>query len=298
VIFSTFAFAINASQERHTNSKVVAQRNRIKQIINKVKSNIKIQKPARAHILLNVAKQRSLVNTRIKAIKAKRVELIRCRNNSTENCQEIKKQIKTEIREALSNYYERMLTILESNKEKIQNTNLSEEVKTRLISNLDAKIVALEKAKEEYEKLGDNPSKEDLKNARKEARRLWKEAKEQIKLNNIDFVVFRFGVLIDNIKKLETRLRNHLDVMQEKGYDISKIDYDSFSKKIEEAENNYNSARSSEDYADKIQNLRASKKALKEARVNLRHIISQIKDAKKQIKEKIKTAKEKGGDEE
>jgi len=214
-----------------------------------------------------------------------------CKEEETEECMEIKEQIREHAKESLTAIADRILEHLDKLKAKVEsNEDLSEEEAAEIIAKIEEQKTSIEEAKNIIET---SETKEEVIEAAKTLKNAWSRIKSRVKLNAARTVNARIGGIIVKSKQLEVKLEKTLERMAENGKDTSRVEtlITDFNTKIETAKTSYESALEKFEEAkettppdtDLIQEgqdlMKEANKSLQEANKVLRDIIKSIKQA-------------------
>jgi len=217
-------------------------------------------------------------------------EYASCKNDSTDACKGKRQDIITGSKTYLLNAADLVLKELENLKEKTTaSTELTEEQKSSIIADLDAKIQEVTDARVTIENLNDNSTRQEVNDAAKQIRQAWQETKDALKLHTSKLVVAKLGNIIAKTETLETKLYNIRDKLTEKGKDVSKLNavLDEFKAKVDDAKAKYEAMQEKLSNAkpsdmgtvskDVHQLFTEAKQSLKDARDLLRQVVNEIK---------------------
>jgi chromosome segregation ATPase len=170
-----------------------------------------------------------------------------CKDDDSEECGKKRKQLKQNAKPHLLKAADLVLKELEKMKERVQaSEDLSDEEVARIVAEIEQTISDVEDAKDTIENLDENSTNDEYNAAAKTIRDAWKKARMKLKKHAGRLVNARLGNIILRTEKLEKRLYNARDKLEEKGMDVSTLDekLDEFSDKLDTAADKYNEARS------------------------------------------------------
>ena len=171
-----------------------------------------------------------------------REELKACKNDSSQ-CQELRTQMRANVKEGLIISADEMIALMENLKEKIQVLNVSN--KDELIAAVDADIAKVQEIKSKLEALPDDANASEVKALAKELRDIWKEIRKQVRIRAVRMLAIGFERVLAKAERLETRLDNVIAKLQEKGYNTTTASakVEEFKTHIQAARDNYNEAK-------------------------------------------------------
>lgn len=224
-----------------------------------------------------------------------------CLNSDTEDCKLTVKQTKTKSKEHLQNSADLVLKNLEELKERTKaSEDLTEEEVNEAIEIIDERITEVEEAKSTLENINEETSSEEIKENANTIRKSWEKVKlhkHRIELRNMGA---RFRNLIINAEIFGERA-------EEKASDIGSEELDSlienYNSEVEKATEQYILAKEKweetstpgeiDELVKKTQeHFRATNNYLKEARLKLREIMSELNKNNKEISLEIDEVEE------
>ena len=228
-------------------------------------------------------------------------DLRSCRDDRSKECIEVRTKVKIDSKDYMDKASERMLLLLEEAKTKVEESDLSADIKTRLNARIDADIKAVTDAKIKVEALNENSTSEEVKAAAKELREAWMHAKKTLRITNALVVETRVGLIVERADKLELRLNNLVAKLEAEGKDTTelKAKIDEFNHHIDTAREKRKEALNvlieikieedvnAEDRQEAVAKAHAllveAKTHLKEAHQILKEIVIIVKEAKVNI---------------
>src|SRR3989344_5103198 len=135
-------------------------------------------------------------------------DLRSCRDDRSKECIEVRTKVKIDSKDYMDKASERMLLLLEEAKTKVEESDLSADIKTRLNARIDADIKAVT------------------------------DAKIKLRITNALVVETRVGLIVERADKLELRLNNLVAKLEAEGKDTTEL-----KAKIDEFNHNIDTAR-------------------------------------------------------
>jgi phage gp36-like protein len=281
---STASEAATEDVEPTPRGKLKERRQEIKAKIVEAKAQVVA---ARQHY---VEVKQTYLSERQKFLEA-RQEYLDCDDLTTEECKAKRDELKGKARPYLLNIADLVLGELDRIKEKVQSSEeLSDEEKSEITSDLDARIEEVTEAKSVIENLDNESTREDVNAAAKTIREAWRNTRVSLKKDTGRLVNAKLGNIIEKTESLEAKLTKVRDRLEEKGADVSVLDekLDDFSAKIDSARENYEAAVQAFKDAHTVQEVNDAvkevhqyitdaKAALKDARDFLREAVNEIK---------------------
>lgn len=229
----------------------------------------------------------------------KKDQLKECKGSDTDECIALRADAKKDAGEFLSNIADRVLAMLERTQERVDKSKLSEEDKVILKDQLELKMAEIASTKDSIEAFTENTTKEEIAEAAKTIRDVWKDAKDLIKKGAGLAASDRLGGVIVKSEKLQAKLEKAISKLKDKGKDVSKAEElkTSFDAKLAEAKALHDEAKALfkegkvPEAAQKTQDAHA---ALKEAHSILKDIVRELKGTKEGV-EALDTAEEEQG---
>ncbi len=131
--------------------------------------------------------------------------LARCGEDETEECITAGRQVRIHARDFLLNTADRVLDVLEKLKAKTEaNEDLSEEQAAEILADLDARIEEIEDAKAVIENLGNESTKQEIKEAAQTIKQAWSKTRLVMKRSAGRLVNAKIGGIIVKSDHLET----------------------------------------------------------------------------------------------
>jgi len=231
----------------------------------------------------------------------KKEQLKECKGSDTDECLVLRADAKKDAGEFLANIADNVLAMLERAQERVDKSKLSEEEKVSLKDQLELKMAEIASTKDSIDAFTENTTKEEVAEAAKTIREIWKDAKDLIKKSAGLTASDRLGGVIVKADHLKARLEKAISKLKDKGKDVSKAEElkTSFDAKLAEAKALHDEAKALfnegkvPEAAQKTQDAHA---ALKEAHSILKDIVKELKGTKEGV-EALDTAEETEGTE-
>ena len=136
-----------------------------------------------------------------------------CVNNDSAECQELRENAKAHTKEFLLSAADRMLGVLDKLLLRVENARMDADDKSDLTARIEAKIAAVEAAREQIEALTDESTREEFKAAAQALRSAWAGAaddgenvREIVREGVGRVAVERFGGIVTQAEQLSGRL--------------------------------------------------------------------------------------------
>lgn len=229
----------------------------------------------------------------------KKDQLKECKGSDTDECVTLRADAKKDAGEFLANIADNVLAMLERAQERVDKSKLSEEEKVSLKDQLELKMAEIASTKDSIDAFTENTTKEEVAEAAKTIRDIWKDAKDLIKKSAGLAASDRLGGVIVKAEKLQAKLEKAISKLKGKGADVSKAEElkSSFDAKLAEAKALHEEAKALfnegkvPEAAQKTQDAHA---ALKEAHSILKDIVKELKGTKEGV-EALDTTEETEG---
>jgi chromosome segregation ATPase len=225
--------------------------------------------------------------------KAARNKYLECQENESEECEQIRENVRKRSQEYAAHAVDKSIKMLENIKDRIEKSNVNEEVKANFIAKIDAEIEKLKDSLENLEK-----GEVDIAEIRKIAQQVqkdWAKAQAVAKRAIIHNSNMNLGNVIEKSDAFVEKINELINSLQEKGYDTSMIEenlaiYEEHIANAAEARENavaaYKEIKESEDSSDAAAKARTyMKKALeelKESHMIMKEIVQEIRSYMKQ----------------
>jgi hypothetical protein len=213
---------------------------------------------------------------------AVRETLRECGAKDTAECEAARNKARGASRAFLTKAAEHIIAMLERTRERIEASQMKDDVKAQMLADIDAKLAELGAAQETVASLGDDATKQDLKDAAQIIRDAWKDSKKSIK-NGIGKVAGqRIGGVIHKMDHLDDKFDRVIAQLKKQGKDTSLAEAKTaeFEAKLEAAEKLHAEAMAlfeSGDSSGAAEKLRAAHVELKAAHVMLKGIVQEIR---------------------
>lgn len=260
-----------AERARAQREKIMAQKQKLKAQRINVKQKVK-----------KAVKEKSELRKAAEELKA-------CRGRSTEECETKRKEAKEKAQEALVNTAEQAEKLLNKLKDKVTPSEV--EGKEGMLLELEERLQLAADAKTAAEKLTEESTKEDYKAVKEDLREALKGVKQFLRKGTYRMLALRLGKAIDATDNLDEKIANIIKKLDEKGIDASTIDLSALEETLSSAGTLHSEAAELAKQAEEAEGdekatlmqqatekLRESHKALKNAKDELRNIISQLKE--------------------
>lgn len=205
-------------------------------------------------------------------------------------CEPKKKQYRVNSRDVLIHLSDVVLNTLDKLTSKIEASELSEEEKEELLADIESQKTKVEEAKAVLENLTDEVTKDEIKEAIAVVKEVWKTTKPQIDLGVGKLVEAKLGNIIVQVGQLEEKFNRIRNRLAEQGHDVSALDdyMGELEEKLTSAGENwemsrerFRGARAAEDVGAAVQEAHRyqerARELIKEARVDIRNIVTEIK---------------------
>ena len=145
-----------------------------------------------------------------------------CKNEETEKCKELNKQLTLHVKVYLTH----MLEVITSHIEKIEarvtaSEHLSEEEAADMLEKLAATKTEVTAVKAKVDVLSETSTKDEIKAVTQEVKRLWSSLKDRLAIHADKVVNARMGGIIVQSEQLRVKLAKVLERMTEKGVDTA-----------------------------------------------------------------------------
>ena len=200
-------------------------------------------------------------------------------------CVEAKDKAKTNAADHLKSAAEHVLATLERTYERVENSDLGEDRKAKILAELEASIAEVGAVLGTLDELGEDITREDVKEAAKVLRDALKEVQKGIKHGIGRVASHRIGGVIKKMEKLDTKFDRVIAKLADKGHDVSDAEAlkADFSAKLDSAEALHAEAKDlfeAGDHPAAAEKIRAAHKELKEAHRILKELVKQIRSSK------------------
>lgn len=207
-----------------------------------------------------------------------------CKDNDSQECDNLRENAKTHTQEFLLSAADRMLGQLDKLLNRIENARLVDDEKADLIARVETKIAAVQEAKEMIEALTEESTREDFKAASQALRMAWSGASDDDGVKDIlregvsRVALHRFGNVLEGAEKLADRL----DSIKER-LGATDVDTSDFEEALREANSKLGAleaALDAHDLPEATKIMREAKASLADARRELANILSELRKSR------------------
>ncbi|MEW6063150.1 MAG: hypothetical protein AB1571_02155 [Nanoarchaeota archaeon] len=220
-------------------------------------------------------------------------KLVNCRGDFSERCKSVRADIRSNAKPFLLNSADMVLKLLDNLEARISNSNMTDEEKSNLLADIDAKIKEVEDAKAKIEGLTKNSTNEEIKEAANVIRTAWIDTRKDVKRVTGHFINFRIGEIIVRAERLEVRFDKVVEKAKADGKDTAQLEslISQFKEKIEEAKEKYNLAKGKYIEAKTAGDVDA---VIREANQYLKDAHSKLKEAQSILKSIVQEIRKQG----
>jgi hypothetical protein len=216
------------------------------------------------------------------ALGEQREKLRTCKGSDSEECEMSRKEARANAAGFLTRAAEHIIALLEQAKERVTNSDLSDAEKAKLIKGIDANLAEVDAALQAVSSLGENATKEDLKEASQVIRDAWQDAKKGIKHGVGKVASKRIGGVIVKMERLSAKFDRVIARLEAAGKDTGaaeakKMEFDA---KLDSAKALHEEASrlfEAGDHAAAAEKIRAAHAELKAAHEILKGIVQEIR---------------------
>jgi hypothetical protein len=268
----------------------------MKERMENVREQVKEARAVRADIKPMRAELRGKMRDHRLELDKIRSDLAGCKAKRDADCEQKRKDAKLGSKDILLKAAEDVLAMLDAAKARIAESAL--DVKDAATAKIDEQIAAIGEAKTKVEALTETSTKEEIKDAAKNLRKVLQDAKHALRFGAHKVIFHRLGGVIAAADKLEDRIENALKKLEAKGVDVSSVDIAAFEAKLDEAEKFHSEAKKSFEAAMTAASGEKDE-LMKKAHESLRKAHAAIKEAHKLLRDLLHNLKAlKGGSEE
>ncbi|MBD3361400.1 hypothetical protein GF358_01260 [Candidatus Woesearchaeota archaeon] len=211
-------------------------------------------------------------------------KLQQCKGKTKIDCTEARKQARKHSQDFLFNAADRALALVEKTRERIENSDMSEEDKADALADLEERAAEIASARETIDAIGENPSKDEIKEATKVLRESWTKANKEIKQKAAKNAAGKIGGTLVKIERLNAKLERTVEQLKSRGLDTTPIEtmMQQFENKIQEAKDKHAEAEQkfSQGKANEAaQKIREAHSKVKEAHMLLKDVVRKIRKA-------------------
>lgn len=153
------------------------------------------------------------------ALGDQREKLRTCKGSDTAECDMSRKEARANAATFLNRAAEHILALLQQAKERVENSDLSADEKAKLTAEIDANLAEVDAALQAVSLLGENATKEDLKEASQVIRDAWQDAKKGIKHGVGKVASKRIGGVIVKMERLSAKFDRVIARLEAAGKD-------------------------------------------------------------------------------
>ncbi|RLE39191.1 hypothetical protein DRJ17_01555 [Candidatus Woesearchaeota archaeon] len=261
-----------------------------------VKSKLEAAKKKFSHAKELFEERREKFNLAKEKIEAKKLALQACKDQETEECEQIREQAKEDAKNFLGKSADVILAALEKVRAKIETAeDLSDEEAAELLAKVDERIKIIEEAKEIIETSED---RWEIRKVASQIRAAWRNTKPIVERATGKLVNARIGVVVVRARQLEAKLERVLGRMVINGKDIEPIrsKIDEFKTHMDAAKADFKSAETKFKEAKEAEDADSKESALKEAKMFISSAKNHLKEARETMKAILLQIKAQGGE--
>ncbi len=211
-----------------------------------------------------------------------REKIRECKADDSEDCKQARTTAKVQSGKFLTKASEHIIGLLERARERIQNSGLSEEIKTQRLAEIDAAIADADSTLAGVEGIDETATKADLKEGALLVRDAWAKAKKAVK-NAVGVVASqRVGGIIVKMEHLGERFEKAIAKLEQNGKDVgaAKAKQAEYQSRLEaanalqvEAQNRFEAG----DHDAAAEKIRAAHAELKAAHETLKGMVQEVR---------------------
>ena len=211
-----------------------------------------------------------------------RAELRDCAGKDTEGCKQARANAKVHASAFLNRAAEHIISVLEQARERVEASDMTDAQKAEVMAEIEEALVEIAAAKENIASLGEDATKEDLKDAAQIIREAWHKAKKGIKHGVGQVASHRIGGVIVKMEHLEDKFDRVITRLEKAGKDTSAAEAKraEFEAKLDAAEKLHAEAKAlfeSGDHSAAAEKIRAAHAELKAAHEILKGLVQEIR---------------------
>lgn len=211
-----------------------------------------------------------------------RGELRNCIASDSEECQKTRANARAHAKGFLTTASEHIIAVLQKARERIENSDMGADAKATALAEIDAALAEIDAAQEAVASLGDDATREDLKDAAQIIREASHKAQKGIKKGIGIVASKRIGGVIVKMERLSDKFERMIAHLEKKGKDTSAAEAKQveFEAKLDAAEALHAEAKAlfeSGDHAGAAEKIRAAHAELKAAHEMLKALVHEIR---------------------
>ncbi|MEM4240060.1 MAG: hypothetical protein QXK08_02610 [Candidatus Woesearchaeota archaeon] len=205
-----------------------------------------------------------------------------CKGSTDAECEKARIRAKVAAGKFLTKSAEHIIALLEKAKERVEASALGDAEKQERLAAIDAVLADVDAAQETVASLGENATKNDLKEATQIIRDVWGRARKEIKKGVGAVASARIGGILVKMEKLSAKFDRVIEKLQAKGKDVSNANAKKaeFQAKLDAAKALQAEAKAlfeSGNHDAAAQKIQAAHAELKAANEMLRGIVQEIR---------------------
>ncbi|MBI5065813.1 hypothetical protein HZA97_06255 [Candidatus Woesearchaeota archaeon] len=223
------------------------------------------------------------VNERLKEARA---ELQACKTGEqTDQCKDLRQKLVDNSKEFLTSTNEKIRALIAQAKERIQNSELSEERKAALLEKLDARVTKLDDLAQKVQ--SSEATKETVREAARLLRQSWLEAKRDIRVSVNRVAANKLRDVIEKTQQVKTNLERMIAKLKEKGKNTEGLEtaLKNFEERMAKARTTHEEANTLLEENKDESSVDKGAQLVKEAHEELKQAYEDLKTLVKNIKE-------------
>ncbi len=211
----------------------------IKQKIEERKENIKhlkdLKLDERKLVKDKLQEKKYIFEESKKELQKTRLEFKQCNNKKSEECQNLRKLVKKDLKSYLLSLTEKLSTSLDKTKLRVKDSKLDETKKESIYLRIEKDQETINLVKTKIDLLSETSEKDNINVVSKELKEVWSNIQTTLKFVNSVLVEKRIGNIVERADNLELRLDKIIAKLKEQGADVSQIQLkiDEFNKHVE-----------------------------------------------------------------
>ena len=148
----------------------------------------------------------------------------KCKSINSDECKKARKDNKAHSAKFVDGSIEQVYKMLERAKKAAESSNINEEQKAQLVSDLDAKLAELGLLRQKQGQIQSQNTAREIKDAAKNMKNFWSNSKHSVQKNNLKVSSSKLGGLVVKMEKLQVRLNAEIEKFKNNGKDTAELD--------------------------------------------------------------------------
>ena len=273
----------------------------VRETLTQLRERVKEMRDVRLQVRSDIAQGRlALLDARQKLVQDNE-DLRKCKLENSTDCKDLRSSVMLNAQATLLATADHILDVLAKLKEQLQaSTSLTDDEKSKAVADVDARINAIQEARDTVAKLDENSDRSAYQDAVSAIRDAWKDARAGIRMKASQLAWGEVKAVTDAVERLSAKLDKAIADIKAKGIDTSSVESlkTQFGTELAGAKTHLDAAKAAYlgitsgkvDAKDKTvrDEMQAARTSLKDAHTTLKEIVKQLRELVKSQRQEAK----------